>query len=122
EHLAPLLLSLTAAEKKYFVQFSQLRSDDKSYMKLYECVLRDKKYDAAKLSKELKKTKANLAHEKEYLIENVMKALRNFHDKLPEVGLYNRLEEVAILNGKGLFELSKSRNKKAVEMAQNQSR
>lgn len=122
DHLAPLLLSLTPAEKKYFIQFASLRSDDKSYMKLYDCVLRDGAFNADKLSKELKKTKANLAHEKEYLIENVMKALRNFHDKLPEVGLYNKLEEVAILNEKGLFELSKSRNSKAMELAQNQSR
>ncbi len=117
DHLSALIQSLTPAEKKYFVQFTQLRSDDKNYMKLYDAVLKSGEYNAEKLSKQLNKTKANLAHEKEYLIENILKALRNFHDKIKPVELLNGLIDVEVLSRKNLPELSNRSNKKTLAEA-----
>jgi hypothetical protein len=122
DQLAPLILSLTPAEKKYFVQFTSIRSDDKSYMKLFDCVLRDGVFNADKLCKELKKTKANLAHEKEYLVECIMKALRNFHDDLPEVAMNNRVSDVAILIEKKLYHSAELETRKAQKEAEKHAR
>ena len=122
EQLAALIESLTPTERKYFKQYTALRSDDKSYVRLFNCVLRDGTFNAAKLGKELNKSAANLAHEKEYLKDIILKALRNYNDKLPEVELYNSQATTAILNEKGLFGLASIYNSKVTNLAVKQNR
>ncbi|HLP50073.1 MAG TPA: hypothetical protein VK154_04270 [Chitinophagales bacterium] len=86
-------------------------------MKLYTAVLNNGGYNAEKLSKQLNKTKANLAHEKQYLIENILKALRNYHDKQGEIELYNTMSDALLLKERRINLLTLNKYKKAESLA-----
>jgi hypothetical protein len=80
DHLLSLVQSLSAAERRYFKLFSRLHSGEKNYLRLFEKLAAKTSYDAKALSAELGITPKQLAHEKQYLEEVLLKALRSFDE------------------------------------------
>jgi hypothetical protein len=107
DQLLNLIKSLSATEKKYFSQQTAVRKDSKSYLALYEELQKADTYDADVLSKKLKKTKQNIAHEKEHLQSVLLKTLRNYEgDKNIDTRLYDALINANLLNHKGQHDMA----------------
>lgn len=107
DQLLNLIKSLSATEKKYFSQYTAVRKDSKSYLALYEELLKADVYDTEALSKKLKKTKQNIAHEKDHLQSVLLKTLRNYEgDKNVDSRLYDALTNARLLNHKGQHDMA----------------
>lgn len=102
DQLISLIASLTQGERKFFKQTCQSQSGDKSYLKLYELLLKKESYNAEELCRLLGKNKAGLANEKKYLEKQLLAALRQYHASNPQVTVLNRLAESMILMEKNL--------------------
>src|SRR3954471_13485669 len=105
DHLIQLIHSLTPSEKKYFRQYISARHDSKDYERLFDMLHKSDTYDADTVSRSLKKSKKNLADDKEYLQEILLRSLQNFHaTSMPRARCFNGLIEAEILAGKGMTE------------------
>lgn len=120
-----LIKSLQPAEKRYFKLFASQHGakDAKQYIKLFDAIDAmppNTGYDELKLKRRLKDAVIirNLPTMKNYLIQLVMKALRNFYSENSiESKLYELLQNEKILKEKRLNDLRKKTLKKAKEMA-----
>ncbi|MCW3128050.1 MAG: hypothetical protein JWO03_3708 [Bacteroidetes bacterium] len=113
DHLIQLIHSLTPSEKKYFRQYISARHDSKDYEKLFDTLHKSDTYDADTVSRTLKKSKKNLADDKEYLQEILLRSLQNFHaSSMPRARCFNGLIEADILAGKGMTEFGLARVRK----------
>lgn len=78
-----LIQSLSSREKSYFKRYSKIHgdSDDRNYLHIYNYLEKQKSYDEVKLKSHFKgKQFANyLSSEKNYLLEQLLNSLMNFH-------------------------------------------
>lgn len=102
DEVIALISSLTQGERKFFIQRSRSGSSSKSYLKLYELLLKRDSYNAAELCRLLKKDKPGLANEKKYLEKNLLAALREYHDNHPQLKILNGIAEGIILMEKNM--------------------
>ncbi|MCW3128049.1 MAG: hypothetical protein JWO03_3707 [Bacteroidetes bacterium] len=103
DQLTELIHSLTASEKKYFRQFISVWGSSKNYETLFDAMLKQEEYDADELSRKLRKTKKQIADEKNYLQEVLLKALRNYDElSTNENRLTNAYLEVQALSRRGM--------------------
>jgi hypothetical protein len=116
EYLFELVQSLSKSEKRYFKLHSNLVSGSKSYLNLFEKLESSKEYDERKLLKRTRIDKKKLSVAKNYLHEQVLKSLRNFHSSISiRSRIHALLLNVEILYRKGLImpgykELKKARS------------
>jgi len=103
DNLIQLIHSLTPSEKKHFRQYIAEGETGKDYAKLFDTLQKADHYDAEALSRELKKSKKNLADDKEYLQEILLRSLNNFHAQtMYKARVFNGIIETNILAAKGL--------------------
>ncbi|MCW3127810.1 MAG: hypothetical protein JWO03_3468 [Bacteroidetes bacterium] len=121
DQLVDLIHNLTAAEKKFFREYAAKNSKGQGYVKLYEALQKVDNYDAAILCKKLKKTKANLAHEKDYLQEVLFRALREHHSTDADISRSNAFADTLILFQKGCYEMAADLTEKAIKEAKKAS-
>lgn len=83
DHLFSLIHSLSSREKSYFKRYSKIHGDnpDRNYLHIYNYLEKQKVYDESKLKSHFKgKQFINyLSSEKNYLFEQVLNSLMNFH-------------------------------------------
>lgn len=106
DHLIALIGSLTQGERKFFRQSANASASGKSYLKLYELLLKKKSYDADALCRLLQKSKTDLANEKKYLEKSLLTSLRLYHEKNPQLVVFNSLAESVLLMERGLPQMA----------------
>ena len=107
DYLVQLIHSLTPNEKKHFRQILEGSDSRKSYGKLFDVLQKANHYDADAVSRVLKKSKKNLADDKEYLQEILLRSLHQLHsNSLPKAKVFAGLIEGDILANKGLVEFA----------------
>ena len=118
DYLPQLIRSLTSSEKRYFKLYTGLQPGTKNYLKLFDLLESEHKYDSAQIARKLKITPKKLADEKEYLQQVLLKALRNFEqDANPQTTIVHRYLEASMLNKRGMQEMALSILDKAFEKA-----
>ena len=107
DHLVQLIQAMTAGEKKHFRQYMAAGDTSKDYKKLFELLEKSETYDADALSTQLKKSKKNLADDKEYLQAILLRSLHSFHaQSMYRARVFNGLVEADILASKGLMQFA----------------
>ena len=107
DQLTALIHSLTASEKKYFRQYITTWGSSKNYEALFDAMLKQKEYDPEDLSRRLRKTKKQIADEKNYLQDVLLKALRNYDETATEeMRLTNAYLEVQALHRRGMHAMA----------------
>lgn len=107
DQLTHLIHSLTASEKKYFKQYIALWGSSKKYEALFDAMLKQPEYDPDALSRRLRKTKKQIADEKNYLQDVLLKALRNYDESATEeIRLTNAYLEVQALHRRGMHAMA----------------
>ncbi|MEO8762241.1 MAG: hypothetical protein ABI388_11905 [Bacteroidia bacterium] len=122
-NLHQLIQSLTKSEKRYFSLFAKRHviAGENKYIKLFNCIEKQKTYNEIKIKQILKykETYTNLAVEKGYLKELILKSLKHFHEKnFIDSILYDKLIQIEILYEKGLFEMGYELIDKSILLAQ----
>ncbi|MGZ3866194.1 MAG: hypothetical protein ACXVC6_07660 [Bacteroidia bacterium] len=120
--LHQLIHSLSKSEKRYFSLFAKRHviGKENKYLLLYNILEKQKKYDEKKLKSALgtRSIYTNLAAEKAYLKELILKSLKHFHEKnFIDSILYDKLIQIEILYEKGLFKLGYELVLKALELS-----
>jgi len=116
DYLIQLIQSLSPAEKRYLKIYSSRQPGAKRYMKLYDLLEKEDSYDATVLSRKLKTDTKRLAHEKEYLQQVLLRALRSYEqDTNPRIALEHRYMEADMLSNRGLKDFALSHIDKAYE-------
>jgi hypothetical protein len=121
--LHQLIQSLTKSEKRYFSLFAKRHviAEENKYIKLFNCIEKQKEYNEVKVKQifNYDKTYANLAAEKGYLKELILKSLKQFHEKnFTDAILYDRLIQIEILYEKGLFDMGYELINKSILLAE----
>lgn len=118
EYLYELVQSLSKSEKRYFKLHSNLVAGSKSYITLFEKLETMRDYDDDRLAKRAKIEKKKLSVSKNYLTEQVLRSLRNFHSSISmRSRIHALLLNVEILYRKGLILPSFKELKKARSLA-----
>ena len=113
DYLIQLIHSLTPSEKKHFRQHMAAGDNSKDYAKLFDILQKSESYDAEAVSRELKKSKKNLADDKEYLQEILLRSLNSFHSPSMYKGtVLNGIIESDILSAKGLLKFALANTRK----------
>lgn len=115
DQLVALIQSLTQGEKKHFMQHCRASGSGKSYLKLYELLLRRSSYDTDELCRLLKKTKAGLANEKKYLQSNLVNSLLQYHSNHPQLVPLNKVAEARLLMERNLPEMAVTALKQGIK-------
>lgn len=116
DQLLSLIHSLSQGEKKFFVQRAKATEGGKSYLKLYELLLRKETYDADELCRLLNKNKASLANEKLYLQKQLVNALLQYNSEHPQIAALNRLAEATLLTERNLPQMATSAVKAGIKI------
>ena len=118
EFLFELIKTLSKSEKRYFKLLAHRSAGSKSYLELFESIERQKNYQEEKIRQRFKLPKRNFAVAKNYLQEQILKSLRNFHgDMSIKSRIHALLVNVEILFNKGLIEQCTKELKKARSLA-----
>lgn len=106
DRLIRLVITLTAAEKKYFQEYALRKSQlDTTYFKLFDLITKDKITSDTELKKKLPKSASNFHKIKAYLYEQILQALSNLKGNEDEkVRRIQALVSQNILMSKGLYE------------------
>lgn len=115
DQLIALIHSLSQGEKKHFVQRSKAGDTSRSYLKLYELLLKTKEYNADELCRQLGKNKTTLANEKKYLQKNLLSSLLQYHQDHPQLSTLNRIAEATVLMERNLPEMASASLKQAIK-------
>ncbi len=116
EFLFELVHNLTKSEKRYFKLLSNRSAGDKTYLSLFENIEQQSIYEEDILLKKQKTSRKTFAVAKNYLQEQILRSLRNFHEGISvKTRIHALLVNVEILFQKGLTrpafkELKKARN------------
>ncbi len=106
DQLIDLIHSLTPSEKRYFKLYNSLQPGNKKYTQLFNALLKMESYDAGAICKALKLTKPQLANDKKYLEQVLVKALRAFNEKnSPEIMLHNAFIDIEVLYTKKQYDM-----------------
>ena len=117
-----LIHSLERSEKRYFTLFAKRHviGEENKYLLLYNILEKQKKYDEERLKAALgaRGIYTNLAAEKAYLKELILKSLKQFHEKnFIDSILYDKLIQIEILYEKGLFKMGYELIQKTLELS-----
>lgn len=119
--LYPLIRSLSSSEKRYFKIFAQrhIIGDDNLYVRLFDLIDAQEKYNEGNLFKSEKRFKKATFHSlKSYLYELIMRSLNDFSSSTSvEIKLRNQLSGIEILLKKTLYKQCNSYIKKVKETA-----
>ena len=81
--LFSLIQSLSAREKSYFRRYSKIHGDnpDRNYLHIYNFLEKQKEFDESKMKAQFsgKQFVKYLSSEKNYLFEQILTSLMNFH-------------------------------------------
>jgi hypothetical protein len=118
DYLIQLIESLSPNERRYFKLSGSIQPGEKKYVQLFE-VLEDKdEYDPKEISKQLGITAKQLADQKYYLPQVILRVLRNAEEQSSDIGIVYRLKEDAVsLASRRLFDYSLDVIDKALDKA-----
>ncbi len=121
-YLHSLINSLTKSEKRYFKLNASINKTNKTLIKLFDILEKNKAIEKENLIKELGlKTKQNLAVAETRLQGLILKHLRGFHANTTQsIELNNLIIEIEILYNKRLFKNCKKLILKAKKLAETQ--
>ncbi|BDS09387.1 hypothetical protein [Aureispira anguillae] len=105
--LFELINTLTPSEKRYIKQFINKSGDAKNnHVKLFNAIVKQEQYDEEKLKKKFRGTSIvkQWSRVKNYLYNYILRVLQIYYQQDEEFELYNNIQQVAILNKKGLYE------------------
>lgn len=118
--LHSLIKSLTKSEKRFFKLNSALQSGDKNYLKIFDFVEKQKKYNEEEL-KETFKDEVFIKHlpsEKNHLYRLILKSLRAYYsDQSVSAQLKQEIKNIDILNRKALYKECSKFVKRAKNLA-----
>lgn len=122
DFLWKLIKSLKSAEKTYFRRnfISNQDNGEKLYLKLFNAIGAQKKYDEAKILSKFSPSinKRNIAFQKNYLQNQICNAIAQYDSKdSVSHELYKQILLIRVLRKKGLIEAANSIWKKAVKKA-----
>ncbi len=119
DQLSTLIGALSKNEKRYFKLQASIHSGDKTFIYLFDEMVKGETYAPEKLSKKLNISKPRLAHEKKYLEKALLNSMRTYEqDNDVKIWLNNQWQAVQVLFNKRQFELALSINEKAMQKAQ----
>lgn len=103
-----LIHALSQAEKRYFKIYTDKHviGGENNYLKLFNVLVKMSAYDEEKVKRKFKNSRIakDLASEKHYLKELIMKSMRAFHaDKAVEIRLLSALKDLHFLREKNLI-------------------
>lgn len=104
--LFSLIKSLTKSEKRFFKLNSALQSGDKNYLKIFDFIERQKKYDEEELKDEFKNETfiLHLPSEKNHLYKLILKSLRSYYSEQSVSSILKQeIKNVEILYNKALY-------------------
>lgn len=101
DSLFQFIKSLSKAEKRYFKLSASIEIGEKSYMLLFDSMERQPIYNNEKLCKALNKSNKQLANEKNYLYNLLLKTLANNHKSIDTL-ILNSLARIELLHSKNL--------------------
>lgn len=104
--LHSLIKSLTKSEKRFFKLNSSLQSGDKNYLKIFDFVEKQKKYDEEELKDHFKEETfvKHLPSEKNHLYRLILKSLRAYYsEQSVSSQLKQEIKNIDILNRKALY-------------------
>ena len=115
-----LIDSLTKSEKRFFKLNSSLQSGDKNYIKIFDFIEKQKKYDEEELKLHFKGQTFidHLPSEKNHLYKLILKSLRAFYsDQTISAQLKQEIKNVEVLHKKALYKECTKFVKRAKKMA-----
>ncbi|MEY3237521.1 MAG: hypothetical protein RI883_1622 [Bacteroidota bacterium] len=118
--LFSLIKSLTKSEKRFFKLSSSLQSGDKNYLKIFDFIEGQSKYDEENLKNEFKKETfvKHLPSEKNHLYKLILKSLRSFYSEQSVSSLLKQeIKNVEILYNKALYKECEKFVSRAKQMA-----
>jgi len=121
ELLYELIHSLSKSEKRYFSVFTTKQGEKSNYVKLFNAIRSQKKYDENALIDLFKNEDfvRQFSVAKNYLINLVLKSLSIHHQKAKKsIELNSFLTEIEILFWKGLYKLAYKKIQQAKKIAQ----
>jgi len=107
DRLHKMVKSLNRSEKRYVKLFIRAFRADSNYLRLLEVVSSMKKYDATRMRQAMRGEKMlrQLSVLKHQLYELILRAMRLYHSRSNEENsLWNDLQSIRFLAGKGLLE------------------
>jgi len=118
--LFDLIKSLTKTEKRFIKLNAQFHQGDKAYLKLFDAIEKQKKYDEKEILEQFKTEKfiIQFSVAKNYLQNFILKQLRNYHtESKANIICKNLLIDIEILYWKNQFKLAEKLVKKAEKIA-----
>lgn len=118
DDLFDLIKSMSKNEKRFFKLFAGISGKDTNYLKLFDAYDKKKEYDEELIKKAISKEKfsSNLAHEKRYLHQQILKSLRNFNaDASIKSKARADLDAIEILIHKGLLKQALKRVNQTIQ-------
>lgn len=111
DEIFELIHSMDASEKRYFKRYSSIHSDKKDSVsiQIFDALDKMKFYSEEKLKDHFKdqKTAQHLHVSKNYLLKNILRSLRNYHQSFSkESELKDILVEIEILSQKKQYHLA----------------
>ncbi|MBK7872029.1 MAG: hypothetical protein IPJ74_15810 [Saprospiraceae bacterium] len=121
DDLFQLIQSLTRQEKRYFKLYASRHAIEgqNKYVLLFDAIEQQEEYDEASI-KEIFKDEAfvNQLHVvKNYLYQNILNSLRQFHESQSEDKFHTEMRHAALLFNKGLYQQSEKALNKAKKLA-----
>ncbi len=119
--LHSLIKSLTKSEKRFFKLNSSLQSGEKNYLKIFDFVEKQKKYDEDELKEAFKEETfvKHLPSEKNHLYRLILKSLRSYYsDHSVSSQLKQEIKNVEILYRKALYKECNKFVKRAKQLAE----
>lgn len=105
DYLFQLIKTLNPNERRYFKLYGNIQPGEKRYMRLFDALENKTEYDSEELCKELELSSSQLADEKYYLNQVLLRSLRNFDDEAHiAIGVYNAIAETRALFNRGLYD------------------
>jgi hypothetical protein len=101
-----LIKSLTKSEKRFFKLNSSLQTGEKNYLKIFDFVEKQKKYDEDELKKHFQNETfvKHLPSEKNHLYKLILKSLRSYYsDRSVSSQLKMEIKNIEILHKKALY-------------------
>ena len=118
--LFDLIKTLSKSEKRFFKLNSSLQSGDKNYLKLFDYIDKQKRYNEEELKEHFKYEKfiKHLPSEKNHLYKLILKSLRNFYaDQSVKSQLKQEIKNVEVLYQKALYKECSKFVKRAKKIA-----
>ncbi len=111
DEIYELIHSMDASEKRYFKRYSSIHSDrkDSISIQIFDALDKMKSYSDEKLKEYFKdqKTAQHIHVSKNYLLKNILRSLRNYHQSFSkESELKDTLVEIELLSQKKQYNLA----------------